>query len=80
MVKKNELLTFLNEVSNQYKLQKEQIDEIKDNLYKYINEDIVTKLREFYYFQEDLLPDFNDYLAFTRNKYMVKENTKQLNN
>lgn len=73
-------INFLNEVSNQYKLQKEQIDEIKDNLYKYINEDIVTKLREFYYFQEDLFPDFNDYLAFTRNKYMVKENTKQLNN
>lgn len=72
-------IEFLNNVSKQYELRKNHISEIKDNIYKFIKRDIVKKLREFYYFQEDLFPDFNDYLTFTKKKYLVKENTKQLN-
>lgn len=72
-------IEFLNNVREQYNLKKSHINEIKDSIYKFIKEDMVKKLREFYYFQEDLFPDFNDYLTFTKNKYLVKENTKQLN-
>lgn len=63
-----------------YKQLKESIpSNVKKELYYFIFSDMVSKLREYYYLEENLFPDFADYVIFTKNKYSDSNDPKRVN-
>lgn len=56
----------------------EKFERKKDCL-KSIQKEMIEKLKEFYYFEEDLYPDFEKQIGYLINKYKVNEKKAKLN-
>lgn len=53
--------------------------ERKKECLKSIQKEMIEKLKEFYYFEEDLYPDFEKQIGYLINKYKVNEKRVKLN-
>lgn len=53
--------------------------ERKKECLKSIQKEMIEKLKEFYYFEEDLYPDFEKQIGYLINKYKVNEKKAKLN-
>lgn len=62
------------------KLKKSVPDNVKKELYFFVFSEMVSKLREYYYLEENLFPDFADYVMFTKDKYLDSNEPMRLNN
>ncbi|MCC4367602.1 FRG domain-containing protein [Limosilactobacillus reuteri] len=80
-----ELQSTNNEVGQQmeaaYKQLKKSVPEnVNKELYYFIFSEMVSKMREYYYLEENLFPDFADYVMFTKDKYLDSNEPMRLNN
>ncbi|MDU6791805.1 MAG: hypothetical protein E6427_03710 [Anaerococcus sp.] len=57
--------------------EKRQVEASKIDCLNFINEELIKKLREYYYFEEDLFPDFEKRIQYFSKKYQT-ETTKKV--
>ncbi len=80
-----ELQSTNNEVGQQmeaaYKQLKKSVPKnVNKELYYFVFSEMVSKMREYYYLEENLFPDFADYVMFTKDKYLDSNEPMRLNN
>ncbi|WP_323058312.1 FRG domain-containing protein [Limosilactobacillus reuteri] len=64
-----------------YKQLKKSVPEnVNKELYYFVFSEMVSKMREYYYLEENLFPDFADYVMFTKDKYLDSNEPMRLNN
>lgn len=58
--------------------EKQQIQNSKLNCLKFIKDELTQKLREYYYFEEDLFPDFEKRIQYLSEKYESNGQEKKI--
>ncbi|MBK0348964.1 hypothetical protein JDW15_10110 [Aerococcaceae bacterium zg-ZJ1578] len=75
-IENKEIATQMNEIQNDLIRRKNHRQEHVIETLKFIKAEFLIKLREYYYFEEELFPDFENRVHYLSKKYGKNETTK----